>query len=90
LVEEALERIDRREFGLCVQCERPIASKRIEVQPWARYCLRCQELADSGLTEDSDFPSEDEDREGADNVDEVELDDESLDDVSDNERLAGG
>ena len=49
LVEEALARIEKRQFGLCAQCERPIPAKRLEVQPWARYCLRCQELADSGL-----------------------------------------
>ena len=49
LIEEALKRIDNREYGSCVQCERPIPVKRLEVQPWARYCVRCQELADQGF-----------------------------------------
>jgi DnaK suppressor protein len=40
LIGEALQRIDDREYGNCIQCERPIPVKRLEVQPWARYCLR--------------------------------------------------
>ena len=81
LVEEALERIKAGAFGLCVKCERIIPVKRIEVQPWARYCLHCQELADSGLTEE--FDADDEDSDG----DSLELDD---DDGADEERLVGG
>ena len=63
LVEDALKRLDARRFGLCTQCERPIPTKRLEVQPWARYCLRCQEIADRGLSgDDMDFPSDDDER----------------------------
>jgi DnaK suppressor protein len=53
LVEEALKRIEQRSFGSCTQCGRHIAAKRLEVQPWARYCLRCQELAEQGLGRES-------------------------------------
>lgn len=62
LVEDALKRLDAHGFGLCTQCERPIPVKRLEVQPWARYCLRCQEIADQGLSGDDDFPSDDDER----------------------------
>jgi DnaK suppressor protein len=62
LVEDALKRLDARRFGLCTQCERPIPTKRLEVQPWARYCLRCQEIADQGLSGDDGFPSDDDER----------------------------
>jgi DnaK suppressor protein len=53
LVEEALQRIDRGEYGRCSQCDRPIPPKRLEVQPWARYCVQCQELEEQGLMRES-------------------------------------
>jgi DnaK suppressor protein len=49
LVEDALRRIDRGEYGRCMQCADPINPKRLEVQPWARHCVRCQELEEQGL-----------------------------------------
>ena len=49
LVEEALNRIDRGEYGYCQQCGEDINVKRLEVQPWARHCLKCQELEEKGL-----------------------------------------
>jgi DnaK suppressor protein len=49
LVEEGLRRIDRGEYGRCMQCGEPINPKRLEVQPWARHCVRCQELEEQGL-----------------------------------------
>jgi len=53
LVQQALARIERNQFGLCTQCEQPIPIKRLEVQPWARYCLRCQEAAEQGRGQDA-------------------------------------
>lgn len=62
LVEEALKRIDKGRFGNCSQCDKPIPAKRLEVQPWARYCIQCQEVADQGLMDDSlDDDSDDDD-----------------------------
>lgn len=49
LVEEALERLGRNEFGHCQQCQQPIHPKRLEVAPWARYCVPCQELEEQGM-----------------------------------------
>ena len=46
-VDAALERIDHGEFGICLECEEPIPTKRLAVVPWAAYCLRCQELHDT-------------------------------------------
>ena len=48
-VEEALNRIDRGEYGYCQQCGEDINLRRLEVQPWARHCLNCQELEEKGL-----------------------------------------
>ena len=43
LVEEALDRLDSGDYGTCQCCEEPIAGKRLQVLPWARYCVKCQE-----------------------------------------------
>jgi len=47
-VEDALERIDEGEFGVCDECDEPIQKKRLEAVPWARHCLACQEAVDKG------------------------------------------
>jgi len=64
LVEESLRRIDRGEFGRCQQCGEEIARKRLEVAPWAKYCIRCQELEEKGMLPESVHLQEDEDSEG--------------------------
>ncbi len=39
----ALHRIDGGTYGICMECEEPISSKRLDAVPWARYCVSCQE-----------------------------------------------
>jgi len=88
LVEDALNRIDRGEYGYCQQCGEDINLKRLEVQPWARYCVRCQELEEKGLLPQSPFhvgddeepPDEPEDVPAVDEETEPEAEDEVLDD----------
>ncbi len=46
-VRAALARLDDGRFGICGACEEEITAKRLAAIPWARYCLRCQENADS-------------------------------------------
>ncbi len=61
LVDEALDRIKRpADFGNCMNCGQGIPDKRLEVQPWARYCVRCQELEDLGLLLDDQDEGDDE------------------------------
>ena len=43
LVEEALDRLQSGDFGVCLACEQAIPSKRLQALPWARYCVPCQE-----------------------------------------------
>ena len=43
-VEEALRRVDEGSFGVCQECEEPISAKRLQALPWAKFCVRCQEL----------------------------------------------
>jgi DnaK suppressor protein len=49
LVEEALDRLDSGDYGTCLRCEERIPAKRLEVLPWARYCVKCQEGMGAGL-----------------------------------------
>jgi DnaK suppressor protein len=51
-VNEALERIDDKSFGVCIHCGEPIHPKRLEAVPWAQFCLRCQGLQEKGLLKD--------------------------------------
>src|ERR1019366_9365701 len=43
LVDEALDRLDTGDYGICLGCDEPIAEKRLRALPWARYCVACQE-----------------------------------------------
>ncbi|HEX8458699.1 MAG TPA: TraR/DksA family transcriptional regulator [Pyrinomonadaceae bacterium] len=49
LIDEALNRIETGGFGECVNCGEPVQEKRLEAVPWARFCLKCQDLQERGL-----------------------------------------
>lgn len=42
LIDEALARIENDTYGICLECGNPIDDKRLEVIPYARYCLTDQ------------------------------------------------
>ncbi len=52
LIDEALERLEDKEYGVCQNCEKEINPKRLAAIPWARYCLDCQELREQGLLDE--------------------------------------
>jgi DnaK suppressor protein len=43
LIEEALDRMEAGDYGICLSCEEPIPDKRLQAVPWAKYCLNCQQ-----------------------------------------------
>jgi len=45
-IEEAMEALDRGQYGECIRCDGDINEKRLEVVPWATMCVRCQEEAE--------------------------------------------
>jgi DnaK suppressor protein len=49
LIDEALERIEDEEYGICKNCKKDVGIKRLEAIPWAKYCINCQELLEKGL-----------------------------------------
>ena len=54
MINDALERIEDDEYGLCQNCENDINPKRLNAVPWAKYCLNCQELLEKGLLIEDD------------------------------------
>ena len=46
LIDEALKRLQRDEFGVCQLCQQEIGRKRLEAIPWTPYCINCQEKAE--------------------------------------------
>ena len=39
---EALERIERGEYGICIECGEPISRERLEAVPHAQLCVPCK------------------------------------------------
>jgi DnaK suppressor protein len=42
-IQEALDRLQGGEYGICLSCEERIPAKRLQAVPWAKYCVKCQE-----------------------------------------------
>jgi DnaK suppressor protein len=89
-VEDALKRIARSEFGRCMQCSQEIPEPRLQVEPWARYCIRCQELDDQGLLQQLELEPEDEDGRPTAPSSETEAEGEEADDELDGATEDGG
>ncbi|WP_051670844.1 TraR/DksA family transcriptional regulator [Bryobacter aggregatus] len=47
---DALDRVEEGVYGICIDCEEPIAERRLVALPWAKRCLKCQEAADRRST----------------------------------------
>lgn len=42
MIDEALQRLEDSEYGVCLDCGDPIPRKRLEAKPYAQYCTRCK------------------------------------------------
>jgi DnaK suppressor protein len=40
-VDEALDKINDGSYGTCSTCEQPIPEARLDVQPFAKFCVEC-------------------------------------------------
>lgn len=54
LIDEALERIEAGNYAKCVHCGEALPEKRLDAVPWARHCVRCQDLQERGLLEEDE------------------------------------
>jgi DnaK suppressor protein len=50
-ISDALHRLDQDSYGICMECEEPISTKRLDAVPWARFCVTCQELIATRIAE---------------------------------------
>lgn len=48
LIDDALRRLRRGEYGRCAECGEPIAEARLAALPFARLCVACQEEEERG------------------------------------------
>jgi DnaK suppressor protein len=51
LIDQALERIEDGEYGVCQECEEKISAKRLQAIPWAAYCVSCQDRRERLMAE---------------------------------------
>ena len=51
-IQEALDRLQLGDYGICLSCEEAIPPKRLQALPWAKYCVTCQEKIGDRLVED--------------------------------------
>ena len=45
-IDEALQRVEGGTFGICMDCEEPIADVRLKAVPWTRVCIDCKAKQD--------------------------------------------
>src|SRR5690554_1120416 len=57
-IDEALERIDRGDYGSCMICGQEIPRERLEALPYAVNCLHCQEELEKEENKRSERPVE--------------------------------
>ncbi len=42
LIDDALQRLFNGEYGICQDCGEKISKARLEVRPYAKYCVKCK------------------------------------------------
>lgn len=52
----AFELLESGDYGHCEDCEAAISPARLKAIPWARRCVRCQELRDRATEAGETFP----------------------------------
>lgn len=55
LIDEALQRVKTKSFGECLNCGEEIETKRLDILPWAKYCIKCQELLEEGILKEEEY-----------------------------------
>jgi len=47
-IDDALQRIEQKTYGICEGTGKPIPKARLEAQPWARYCVEYARMLEQG------------------------------------------
>jgi RNA polymerase-binding protein DksA len=45
-IDDALERIKKKTYGICLATHRPIGLARLRAKPWAKYCIEYARIRD--------------------------------------------
>ena len=53
-INEALERIQNKTYGVCLGTGDPIGKSRLRARPWCKYCIDYQKLIEKGLIHPGD------------------------------------
>ncbi|MBU0534355.1 MAG: TraR/DksA C4-type zinc finger protein [Candidatus Omnitrophica bacterium] len=48
-IQDAINRIERKNYGKCSQCNKTISIKRLKAVPYAELCLKCKENEEKSL-----------------------------------------
>lgn len=46
-INEALKRIEDGSYGRCLECDKPISTKRLKAVPHTKYCIKCQSMLET-------------------------------------------
>jgi DnaK suppressor protein len=55
-IDDALQRIERRVYGICEGTGKPIPKARLQAQPWARYCVEYARMLEQGYVRAQEEP----------------------------------
>ena len=47
-IDDALQRIEQKTYGICEGTGKPIPKARLKAQPWARYCVQYARMLEEG------------------------------------------
>jgi RNA polymerase-binding protein DksA len=53
-IDDALQRIEQKNYGICEGTGKPIRKARLEAQPWARYCVEYARMLEQGLVKEQE------------------------------------
>jgi len=54
-IDEAIERLESGEFGICHDCDKTINPERLAAIPHTRYCIKCQHIREVNGGENIQF-----------------------------------
>ena len=55
-IDDALQRIENKAYGICEGTGKPIRKARLEAQPWARYSVEYARMLEQGLVREEEQP----------------------------------
>jgi RNA polymerase-binding protein DksA len=48
-IDDALQRIEEKTYGICETCFQPIGKERLKALPFTRECIKCKSMKEKGI-----------------------------------------